>query len=219
MARTDGNTTADGFNGIIKSMYIKLTRIDGRAIWLNASFVVTVEPTRIGGSIVVPIGDGLDYEVREPPEVVLAMLDGAPVPKVVPVPPPKSLAPQPEDVSPSGEDVDPVEVPDEKKEPAAEKVSGKKGGKRRGRKGSGKAEPKNAPPPDTPEPDGFKEIVADLKARKCRTGKRLRNAIKSYFGKTDETEIDYIIETMINKGYMLVAGDGHVTWIESPAVK
>ena len=70
---------------------------------------------------------------------------------------------------------------------------------------------------DPPEPEGFREIVADLKARKCRTGKRLRNAIKSYFKKTDETEIDHIIETMINKGYMLVGSDGHVTWIENPS--
>jgi tetratricopeptide (TPR) repeat protein len=74
-----------------------------------------------------------------------------------------------------------------------------------------------AKPAPTPEPEGFKEIVADLKARKCRTGKRLRNAIKSYFNKTDETEIDRIIEAMINGGYMLVAADGHVTWIEDPA--
>ena len=68
-------------------MYIKLTRMNGRPIWLNASFIVTIEPhERSGGSIVVPIGDGLDYEVKEPPATVLAMLDGAPVPAVVPVP-------------------------------------------------------------------------------------------------------------------------------------
>ena len=45
----------------------------------------------------------------------------------------------------------------------------------------------------------------------------LANAIKSYFKKTDEIEIDYIIETMINRGYMLVGSDGHVTWIENPS--
>ena len=66
-------------------MYIKLTRMNGRPIWLNASFVVTVEPTPIGGAIVVPIGDGLDYEVRESPETVLALLAGTPAPAVVPV--------------------------------------------------------------------------------------------------------------------------------------
>ena len=30
-------------------------------------------------------------------------------------------------------------------------------------------------------------------------------------------QIDYIIETMINRGYMLVGSDGHVTWIENPS--
>lgn len=81
-------------------MYIKLTRFDNTPVWINAAFVVTVEPRRQSvGSIVVPIGDGLDYEVRESPEQVLAMLDGAPVAAVVPVPPPKSLTKTPDDVS------------------------------------------------------------------------------------------------------------------------
>lgn len=81
-------------------MYIKLTRFDNTPVWINAAFVVTVEPRKQGaGSIVVPIGDGLDYEVRETPEAVLAMLEGAPVATVVPVPPPKALTATPEDVS------------------------------------------------------------------------------------------------------------------------
>ena len=68
-------------------MYIKLTRFDNRPVWLNAAFVVTVEPRRDGsGSVVVPIGDGLDYDVRESPEEVLRMLEGCPAPQVVPVP-------------------------------------------------------------------------------------------------------------------------------------
>ena len=81
-------------------MYIKLTRFDKTPVWLNAAFVVTVESRRhAAGSIVVPIGDGLDYEVRETPEQVLAMLEGAPVAAVVPVPQPKSLTKAPADVS------------------------------------------------------------------------------------------------------------------------
>ena len=208
-------------------MYIKLTRMNGLPIWLNASFVVTVEPTRSGGSIVVPIGDGLDYEVRETPESVLALLANAPVPDVVPVPPPRSLAPQPEDVSP--EEPVPVEPEEEAPMPetaatVAEKPSRRGRGRQKTKTVKAAADkPAPAPsdkvsqPPTPSEPEGFKEIVADLKARKCRTGKRLRNAIKSYFKKTDETEIDHIIEAMINGGYMLVGPDGHVTWIESPA--
>ncbi len=75
-------------------MFIRLTRLDNTPIWINASFVVTVEPRKAGGSIVVPIGDGLDYDVKETPEAVLAMLDGAPAPAVVPVSAPPGLAPK-----------------------------------------------------------------------------------------------------------------------------
>ena len=85
-------------------MYIKLTRFDNRPVWLNASFIVTVEPRRDGkGAVVVPIGDGLDYDVRETPEQVLAMLEGAPEPKVVPVPVSDCLTKTPDDVSPEPE--------------------------------------------------------------------------------------------------------------------
>jgi len=84
-------------------MFIKLTRLDNSPIWINAAFVVTVEPRKGGGSVVVPIGDGLDYDVRETTDQVLAMLGEAPVPAVVPVPAPKMLAPMPEDVSPDTE--------------------------------------------------------------------------------------------------------------------
>lgn len=88
-------------------MYIKLTRLDNTPIWINASFVVTIEPRKGGGSVVVPIGDGLDYDVKEMPEAVLSLLDGAPAPAVVPVPPPPMLAPtQPADVSPEATESD-----------------------------------------------------------------------------------------------------------------
>ena len=209
-------------------MYIKLTRMNGRPIWLNASFVVTVEPTPIGGAIVVPIGDGLDYEVRESPETVLALLADAPAPTVVPVRPPRALAPQPEDVSPEEERLSDPEPEPESEKPAEEAKPAKRG-RRRKKNAESSATASTGDQVQTPlaedvsrmtespEPEGFREIVADLKARRCRTGKRLRNAIKSYFKKTDDLEIDYIIETMINRGYMLVGADGHVTWIENPS--
>ncbi len=67
-------------------MFIQLTKRDHTPVWFNAAFIVTVEPGRSGGSVVVPIGDGLDYDVLESPEKVLALLAGAPAPTVVPVP-------------------------------------------------------------------------------------------------------------------------------------
>ena len=65
-------------------MFIKLTRLNGAPIWINGAYVVTVEKGRQVGAVVVPIGDGLDYDVKETPEQILAMIDGK-VEKVVPV--------------------------------------------------------------------------------------------------------------------------------------
>lgn len=88
-------------------MFIKLTKPDGAPIWINAAFVVTVEPRKGGGAVVVPIGDGLDYDVRESPEAVLAMLGDAPAASVVPVPVSDALTPTPADVSPEPEPAPP----------------------------------------------------------------------------------------------------------------
>lgn len=207
-------------------MFIQLTRTDGHPVWLNASFIVTVEPARGGGSIVVPIGDGLDYEVREKPEAVLAVLDGAPPAVVVPVPPPKALTPRPDDVSPDTDIADRGRGAPAREEPAKKprktKASSKK--KKAGvPEPSDAAEPADAPSvPDggsgvVPVPEDFGKIVADLKRRKCRTAKRMRNAIKSFFGKKDDAEIDGIMKAMVDSGYMNVESDGHVNWLERSA--
>ena len=188
----------------------------------------------------MPIGDGLDYEVRESTETVLSMLEGAPPAKVVPVPPPQALTPRPDDVSP---DVDPRgcgrggeeesgSVPQKKvrktkaasktansvrraKDPADAQSEGQekdesaaaprkaRAASRKKASGSDSAEP---------PPDAFEEIIGDLRARKCRTVKRMRNAIKSFYGKTDDEEVERIVEAMIAGGHILVGADGHVNW-------
>ncbi len=73
-------------------MFTKLTRINGSPVWLNTSFVVAIEPGRQGGSVVVPVGDNLDYEVRESPAEILGLLGDAPTPDLVPVVVADSLA-------------------------------------------------------------------------------------------------------------------------------
>lgn len=88
-------------------MFIKLTRLDNSPIWFNASFIVTVEPRKGGGTTVVPIGDGLDYDVRETPEAVLSLLAGASAPATVAVQSSDALAPTAGDVSP--DDSAPIE--------------------------------------------------------------------------------------------------------------
>ena len=164
--------------------------MDGLPIWLNASFIVTIEPARSGGSIVVPIGDGLDYDVKEPPETVLALLNDAPPAKVVPVPPPKALTPMPDDLSPEigfrsgGDEEAKPEASSEAEDtkPAAKKRTRRtKSAAKKGEK-AGKAEEPQPPPAAAPAekavdpvlatrplPADFDRTVADLKARKCRT--------------------------------------------------
>ena len=68
-------------------MFIKLTRTDGRPIWINPEFIVTVENRKDGGAIVVPAGDGLDYDVKESSEAVMRLCGGEP--------PAEALAPEP----------------------------------------------------------------------------------------------------------------------------
>ncbi|MBQ6337644.1 MAG: hypothetical protein IJI36_00745 [Kiritimatiellae bacterium] len=68
-------------------MFIKLTRTDGRPIWINPEFIVTVENRKDGGAIVVPAGDGLDYDVKESSDAVMRLCGGEP-PAEAPVPEP-----------------------------------------------------------------------------------------------------------------------------------
>lgn len=76
-------------------MFIKLTKLDNTPVWLNAGLIVTVEARSGGGSIVVPMGDGLDYDVREKPEVVLQMLGAVSEPICAPEPMAVSEPPKP----------------------------------------------------------------------------------------------------------------------------
>ena len=222
-------------------MFIQLTRTDGVPVWLNAGFIVTVEPGRGGGSIVVPIGDGLDYEVKESPEAVLSMLEGVPPVKAVPVPPPKLLAPRPDDVSPEADSGECGKIKDVEAVPAQKKVRKTKSATKKKTADADAekqaedavAERKDAESEAAPKkkrtaskkksvedvpakpalPEEYQKIVDDLRSRKCRTVKRMRNAMKSFYGKTDCEEIDRIIEAMIAMGCILVESDGHVNWI------
>ena len=74
-------------------MFIKLTRTDGRPIWINPDFIVTVESRKDGGSIVVPGGDGLDYDVKESPETVMGLCGGTVAEAEPPPPDPNEALP------------------------------------------------------------------------------------------------------------------------------
>ena len=197
-----------------KSSFVRLTRLDGSPIWLNASFVVTVEPRKGGGSVVVPIGDGLDYDVRETPEAVLAYLDGAPVPEVVPVPTSDALTPTPDDVSPEGGDDDA-----KKEEPEAEKPAKKTARKTAKRKSAAAEKPEKAEeppafeqPPASPAAELLDDEIARLRKMAPRTVKKLQNTLMTQF---KSVNAEAALATLVVRGIIVVDGT-RVNW-QQPA--
>lgn len=181
-------------------MYIKLTRLDNSPIWLNACFVVTVEPRKGGGSVVVPIGDGLDYDVKETPEAVLAMLEGAPAPAVVPVPVSDCLAPTPDDVSPVSSE--PAEAP----EPAA--LAKEKPVKKTRTKATVKKTAKSRAKAKKLEPTLGPEQIDRLRKMMPGTLKKLQNTLVAQFKVVDA---DSEIHALEEAGVFALEQD-HVTW-------
>ena len=180
-------------------MYIKLTRFDNRPVWLNAAFVVTVEPRRDGsGSVVVPIGDGLDYDVRESPEDVLRMLEGCPTPQVVPVPVSDCLTKTPVDVSPEPErktEEKPVE------EKAAKPV-------KKPAKAKKPAAAKKAKPAKKPVLELSDEEVSRLGKLAPKSIAKLKNTLSTQFRVSDVSETVAALEA---KGVIKIDGN-HVSW-------
>lgn len=179
-------------------MYIKLTRFDNRPVWLNAAFVVTVEPRREGpGSVVVPIGDGLDYDVRETPEEVLRLLEGCPAPAVVPVPVSDCLTQTPDDVSPEPERPLPQPEAVEPPKPARKAA--------RSRKGAAEKKPKAAK-------ESKAELSEDEAARLGRLAPKslpkLRNTLVTQFHVADPAAV---VETLAAKGVLALDGN-RVDW-------
>ena len=198
-----------------KTSFVRLTRLDGSPIWLNASFVVTVEPRKGGGSVVVPIGDGLDYDVRETPEAVLAYLDGAPVPEVVPVPTSDALTPTPDDVSPEGGDADDAKNDDAKKGDADDAKPVKKPARRTAKRKSaeaGKAEKVPAfvqPDPAPSAADLLDDEVARLRKMAPRTVKKLQNTLMTQF---KSVNAEAAVASLVEHGVITVDGT-HVNWL------
>lgn len=189
-----------------KTSFVRLTRLDGSPIWLNASFVVTIEPRKGGGSVVVPIGDGLDYDVREAPEAVLACLDGAPVPEVVPVPTSDALTPTPEDVSPEG-GRDEAEGEDAGGGKSDRKPTGKSAVRKR-------VEPGNASsvqsPAGTAAGDLLESELVRLRKMAPRTLKKLQNTIMTQF---KSVNAEAAVASLVTRGILTIDGT-RVNWLE-----
>ena len=186
-------------------MYIKLTRFDNRPVWLNAAFVVTVEPRRDGsGAVVVPIGDGLDYDVRESPEEVLRMLEGCPAPQVVPVPVSDCLTKTPADVSPEPERQEKeIAKPIEAKpgEPEAKPVKKPARAKK-------PAAAKKAKPAKKPVLELSDDEVVRLGKLAPKSIAKLKNTLSTQFRVSDVSETVAALEA---KGVIKLDGN-HVSW-------
>ena len=194
-------------------MYIKLTRFDNRPVWLNAAFVVTVEPRRDGsGSVVVPIGDGLDYDVRESPEEVLRMLEGCPAPQVVPVPVSDCLTKTPADVSPEPERKPPEPVRQEKEiEKSVEAKPGEPEAKpvKKSAKAKKPAAAKKAKPAKKPVLELSDDEVTRLGKLAPKSIAKLKNTLSTQFRVADVSETVAALEA---KGVIKIDGN-HVSWI------
>ena len=188
-------------------MYIKLTRFDNRPVWINAAFVVTVEPRRDGsGAVVVPIGDGLDYDVRESPEEVLRMLEGCPAPQVVPVPVSDCLTKTPADVSPEPERKPPKPEAEEKPVEAKADESAEKPAKKPRTKKPAAA--KKAKPTKAPTLELSDEEVARLGKLAPKSVAKLKNTLSTQFRVSDISETVAALEA---KGVIKLDGN-HVNW-------
>lgn len=193
-------------------MYIKLTRFDNRPVWLNAAFVVTVEPRRDGsGAVVVPIGDGLDYDVRESPEEVLRMLEGCPAPQVVPVPVSDCLTKTPADVSPEPERKPPE--PERQEKEIAKPIEEKPGEPeakpvKKPARAKKPAAAKKAKPAKKPVLELSDEEVTRLGKLAPKSIAKLKNTLSTQFRVADVSETVAALEA---KGVIKIDGN-HVSW-------
>ena len=193
-------------------MYIKLTRFDNRPVWLNAAFVVTVEPRRDGsGAVVVPIGDGLDYDVRESPEEVLRMLEGCPAPQVVPVPVSDCLTKTPADISPEPERKPPEPVRQEKEVEKPVEESAEAPAAKPAKKPTRTKKPavtKKAKPAKKPVLELSDEEVTRLGKLAPKSIAKLKNTLSTQFRVADVSETVAALEV---KGVIKLDGN-HVSW-------
>ena len=191
-------------------MFIKLTKTDGTAVWLNPDFIVRIEAWK-KGSAVAAAGDG-DFEVMETPRAIFERVGGAaggtPYTTVEAEPHKrktrtrrKAEAEQPAEVAeaPKAEAApEPTPAPEPESAPAPEPV------------------PEPAPVPSGnlfPEPpDEVAVAAAILKKQRCRSRKRIQNTIKSMNPKMSMDAARALLEQMEARGFVIIDAQGHATF-------
>lgn len=178
-------------------MFIKLTQLNGKPIWFNQQYIVTVEPRKGSGALVVPLGDGLDYEVLESPGAIIDAMGGSSAPagkqvfagnvppKTSEVNPAKTEEPEfriegglivPAQATPSEDTVDDSEkspVDEKKEEPAPKKTAA-----RRTRKTASSAKSSGASKSAGEKPAATEASAGEKTAKKARTTARKSTASK-----------------------------------------
>ncbi|HCG19536.1 MAG TPA: hypothetical protein DER26_00870 [Verrucomicrobia bacterium] len=189
-------------------MYIKLTRLDKTPVWIQSVFIAALEPRRQGGTIVVPLGNDLDYEVSESPETILGLLEGAPTPTVAPVPAPRAPRAGFTDViSETGAPDTPAPVPPEAPSaepvPRAPKARTRAAAKKTAAKAREKAPDKTSP---------AAELTGEQQERLAKMAPgslhKLRNTLESQFGLANA---DATIAGLEKKGLFKISRD-RVLW-------
>lgn len=205
-------------------MFVKLTKMDGSPLWVNAAYVVTVEPSRTGGAVVVPLGDGLDYDVRETPEAVIQMVAGdAPAPKRTKrATSKKAKDGDGEEQEAESAEAKPEAEPTDEPKPAA----AKKSAPARKAKPKAKAEPEEEPKPAADAPSVFPEAegggdfalpdadVERLRKFAPKSLRKLYNTLMAQFGVTDPKSVSMYL---VHKGVIAI-DKTHVNWISEPVV-
>jgi len=194
-------------------MFIKLTRLDGKPIWFNRNYIVTVEPRKEQGSLVVPLGDGLDYEVVETAERIVRLLGGGTV---------VAAELSPEVPGPTVTDEE-TELQDKKT--AARKDAGRTAKKTAKGKSVAAADAENAAKPaigkkTAAKPSAKKSVKLPpiplseeqlVRLRRMSPGslKKLVNTLTSQFGvsKPEKT-----VDALLSRKIISVSSQGHVDW-------
>jgi len=189
-------------------MFIKLTKTDGTAVWLNPDFIVRIEAWK-QGSAVAAAGDG-DFEVKETPRAILEMAGGmagetpattveAEQHKRKTRTRRKAEAAQPAEVAevPKAEDApEPVPESASAPEPVPEPVQ----------------EPVPAGNLFPEPPDEVAAAAAILKKQRCRSRKRIQNTIKSMNPKMSMDAARALLEQMEARGFVIIDAQGHATF-------
>lgn len=222
-------------------MFIRLTKKDGNHIWLNSGFIVTVEPVKSGGAVVVPFGDGLDYEVRESAESIISLVEGVPAADIVAAPV-EGAPVETEKVTPLAEVAETaeeqpvfeaVDVPSVSEEESAAAVAAvsqlapKPEEEEKPSKRARKAKTRPAPA-GTPATEGERKLprrravrkttldlteeqLARVRSMAPRSVKRLTNTLSSQFAVLDP---ETTVRALVEHDIITVDDQSHITWIK-----